>query len=314
MKFRAFMTVSRKEYMPSAINEVGIPAILALSYVPISIDFFLLVLLGLLVWWLGHFIGSHINCLSDYEVDKKYKSYLPEAVDAIGKGTLKKIMIVEIALTTLIVILSSVFLKRPLLTVFWVVGLLFAIAYSVAPPRFKGRGLFNVMTLDIVLYLCPMFFVYHLLCEVFYLFPTLIISIFALQMVPMFFVDEVSDYEEDKEIRINTPCVLYGRFAVTTTAIIIYIISSIAMIISFLVFHPPQNPFLYIGYAFSVFWFVYTIVDFYRLARSSRRFEKEDDNLVKIQIAGNIKRQVKTPLWLMSTGISVICLGFMALI
>lgn len=64
----------------------------------------------------------------------------------------------------------------------------------------------------------------------------------------------------------------------------------------------------------AIFWFVYTIVDFYRLARSSRRFEKEDDTLVKTQIGRDIKKQVKTPVWLMSTGISVICLGFMALI
>ena len=69
----------------------------------------------------------------------------------------------------------------------------------------------NPLTLGLVLYICPMFFVYHLITRSFNSFSSVIIILFTFQMVPMFLMDEISDYEEDKQCGIRNPCVFYGR-------------------------------------------------------------------------------------------------------
>lgn len=303
---RAFLIVSRVEYMPSAINEVGIPACLALLSTPFSSSFVALTLVGLVIWWLAHWIGSHINCLSDYEVDRKYKVRLPEAIEVIGKKNLKIIIVVEIVVTTAIVFFLSAHLQKPLLIVLWFVGLAFAFGYSVIPFRFKGKKLWNPFALAVVLYVCPMLFEYHLLSSTLDALPILVIFLFVLQMIPMFFVDEVSDYEEDQDVGIETPCVFYGRFKVTVAALVIYIVSTIAMIGVFLSIHQPSNrlalfivPIVVLGYA-------KVIIDFYQLARMSHQFEAASDQRSREGWARRIKKAVKTPVWLMSTGIAVI--------
>ena len=68
--FRGWWVTNRMEYAPSAINEVGIPALLALFFRSADTDFFIAVLAGLAVWWIAEFVGSSMNCLADYETDR----------------------------------------------------------------------------------------------------------------------------------------------------------------------------------------------------------------------------------------------------
>lgn len=304
----AFFIVSRKEYLPSAINEVGIPAALALIYLPFSSNFALLTLAGLTVWWVGHFIGSHINCLADYKVDLKFKTRLPKAVDVIGERNLKIIMAVEVIFITLFVLWLTYILQRPLLLVFWIGGVILAFLYSAQPFYFKGRGLLNPLTLDFVLYVFPMFFVYHLFLEKFYLFPSLVIIIFSLQMIPMFFIDEVSDYEEDKEENIGNPCVRFGRFKITLPGLIIYVVSSALMMGVFMRWYPPTGITTSAIYLLVLACFLWVCFSFYSLLVKSYKFEKETNPKRKASIAQIIKKEVKTPFYLMGTGIGVLFL------
>lgn len=311
-KLKAFMVVSRWEYMPAAIDEVGIPVLLALNYVHFSIEFLLLILAGLIVWWGGHYIGSHINCLSDYEVDQMYKSYLSDAVDVIGKRNLKIIIAVEIILITLFVVFLTFFLGRSYLLLFWLVGVIFAFAYSIEPLRFKGRGLLNPFTLDIILYLCPMFFIYHLLCREFYYFSTVVILIFALLRYPEFFIDEIIDYEEDKIMGIKNPCALYGRFKVTLAATIIHVVASLSMVWWFVSAYPPQKVISYMLYGIALLcfigiagWFIRTVVDSYQF---------ENYHQVEEKVVKRLKNKAITAISLVTTGIGVICLAITALV
>jgi 4-hydroxybenzoate polyprenyltransferase len=222
--------------MPSAINEVGIPALLALLFVPFTSGFLWMIAFSLIVWWGGHFIGSHINCLNDYDVDKLYKNYLTKAVDDIGPQNIKKILWIETILLTFLVVSLTIVLNKPLLIVFWGLGLLLAFGYSCKPVQLKSRTLMNPIALGLVLYIFPMFFSYLLLAKNLHTFSTVIIILFSIQMVPMFFMDEISDYEEDKQCKINNPCVRYGRKKTILMAIVIYVLSAIG-VCSYVVFN-----------------------------------------------------------------------------
>ena len=52
-----FFILIRWEYMPSAINETGIPALLALLFIPFSSQYMFDVIISLLIWYGAHFIG-----------------------------------------------------------------------------------------------------------------------------------------------------------------------------------------------------------------------------------------------------------------
>ena len=305
---KAFLVVSRVEYMPSAINEVGIPACLALLSVPPSSRFVALTFQGLIVWWLAHCIGAQINCLADYEVDQKHKSRLPKAVDVLGKRTLGWVVVVETIATTGIVLFLTVQRERPLLSVFWSVGLAFTIGYSVLPLRLKGRRLWNPFTLALVLYVCPMLFVYHLISPTFDPFAILVVLLFVAQMVPMFLVDEVSDYEEDKEQGIETPCVFYGRFKITIAALLIYVAATVAMIGAFVPLKQRDGLLTHLLISFSVLSFLLVVSEFCRLAYLSRQFDRAREGDAREVWALRLKEKVRTPVWLMSTGIAVIAL------
>ncbi len=305
-KVTAFLNVSRVEFMPSAITQVGIPALLALHYIPFSSQFLNSTLVGLVVWWLGHWIGCHSNCLSDYEVDQKFKNHLPTAVDTLGKKNLQRILSIETIAASAFVIILSYNLQKPLLDVFWFVGLGLGLGYSVLPLRLKGRGFWNPFALSMTVFILPMLFVYDLLRPVLDLFSTVVIFLFVLHMVPLFFVDEVSDFEEDRDMNIGTPCVRYGRAKVTRAAIIIYLV---AIFITVSVFLSTQVyashlalglvPLIVAGYA-------KVILDLFQLYRSIRQFEATNDPASRASRVDQIKRKVQSPVWLISTGIAVI--------
>src|SRR5215210_1505286 len=96
-KIRAFLVVSRVEFMVMGIPVITISALLAASR-PDDLMGDGAVRLGLLtaVWYLAYWISSQVNCLADYELDKHYKSRLPRAIDILnGPRTIWVIIAVE---------------------------------------------------------------------------------------------------------------------------------------------------------------------------------------------------------------------------
>jgi hypothetical protein len=80
-KIRAFLVVSRVEFMGMGIPVIAISALLAASR-PNDLMGDGAVRLGLLtaVWYLAYWISSQVNCIADYELDKHYKSRLPHSL------------------------------------------------------------------------------------------------------------------------------------------------------------------------------------------------------------------------------------------
>ena len=82
---RAFLVISRVEFMVMGIPVIAISALLAASR-PDDLMGYNAVRLGLLaaLWYLAYWICSQVNCIADYELDKTYKSRLPRAIDILN--------------------------------------------------------------------------------------------------------------------------------------------------------------------------------------------------------------------------------------
>ena len=225
-----FFILIRWEYMPSAINETGIPALLALLFITFSSQYMFDVIISLLIWYGAHFIGAQINNISDYDSDKKFKSYISDSLDYFGEKKVKQMIIVEVIIVSALAIGMTIVRRQPMLMILWLVGLFFAYAYSMKPFNFKSRTIMNPITLALVLYLIPMLFSYLLIAREFHEMPVITIVIFGVQMVPMFFMDEISDYE-DKDANVKNPCVTFGRRKTIIIATIIAIISNASMLL-----------------------------------------------------------------------------------
>src|SRR5215218_8841229 len=143
---RAFLVVSRVEFMVMGIPVIALSALLAASR-PNDLMGHGAVRLGLLtaMWYLAYWISSQVNCLADYELDKRYKSRLPQAIDILkGPRTIWAMIAVETLVASAIVFYLAISESRIGLVVLWVVGLFLVGAYSLEPLRFKRRGFLNL--------------------------------------------------------------------------------------------------------------------------------------------------------------------------
>ena len=264
-----FFILIRWEYMPSAINETGIPALLALLFIPFSSQYMFDVIISLLIWYGAHFIGAQINNISDYDSDKKFKSYISDSLDYFGEKKVKQMIIVEVIIVSALAIGMTIVRRQPMLMILWLVGLFFAYAYSMKPFNFKSRTIMNPITLALVLYLIPMLFSYLLIAREFHEMPVITIVIFGVQMVPMFFMDEISDYEEDKDANVKNPCVTFGRRKTIIIATIIAIISNASMLLYWFNYISHTSSLKMLFFVFALLFYIFVVFDFVRIYRMS---------------------------------------------
>ncbi len=302
---KSFFILVRWEYMPSAINETGIPALLALLFIPISSQYVFNVIMSLLIWYGAHFIGSQINNISDYNADKKFKSYISDSIDYFGIKKVKRMIIIETLIVSILTIGMSVIRKQPMLVILWLFGLFFAYAYSMKPFNFKSRTVMNPITLALVLYLIPMLFSYLLIAGSFHEMAVITIIIFGIQMVPMFFMDEISDYEEDKEANVMNPCVTFGRRKTILIATIIGIVSNAAMLFYWFFYISHNSSFKMVFFITGLIFYSFVIFDFIRIYRISEPTLLKDENKLM-----KLKKSIHTPVWLMGNGVATLLLIF----
>src|SRR5215218_7899779 len=109
-KIWAFLVVSRVEFMVMGIPVIALSALLAASR-PNDLMGDGAVRLGLLtaVWYLAYWISSQVNCIADYELDKIYKSRLPQAIDILkGRKTIWWMITVETMVASTIVVYLAI--------------------------------------------------------------------------------------------------------------------------------------------------------------------------------------------------------------
>jgi hypothetical protein len=162
-KIWAFLVVSRVEFMVMGIRVIALSALLAASR-PDDLMGDGAVRLGLLtgVWYLAYWISSQVNCIADYQLDKRYKNRLPRSIDVLkGPTTIWTMITVEALVASAIVVYLAISESRVGLVVLWVVGLFLVAAYSLEPLCFKRRRLLNLVTLSLIPYFLPSLYIYY---------------------------------------------------------------------------------------------------------------------------------------------------------
>jgi 4-hydroxybenzoate polyprenyltransferase len=126
----------------------GLLAMVALSFVIIN---------------LSSAIGAQANTLSDRELDSKdeRKRQLVEATKNFGAARIKKALVIEFALTLILVFLFMLFEQKPILLFLWMVGICLGCAYSLPPIRLKSRSWLAPISLILVLAFFPVLFAYY---------------------------------------------------------------------------------------------------------------------------------------------------------
>lgn len=153
--------------------------------------------------------ACNINSYFDYEVDRRFKRYMSDAVDVIGKKNIRFIMGLELVIAS--VLIAYLFIESKTLPgLLAIVGIFFAISYSAEPLRIKGRGWISQLPIFIGLYMVPLFAGYLLIRDS--IVPSFAIFVLGYAMMNEGFtiVNSCEDYSEDKSEGIFTWAHLLG--------------------------------------------------------------------------------------------------------
>ena len=206
-------TVSRPEFIPanSASLIIGLAWGLTL---PADLLWGLVVplVLAYAVITLVAAYAAQINCLSDFDLDVKddTKKGLVQAMSQLKRSTLKTFMVLELAVSFVLLLIIVWIQAKPFLFLFWAAGVFLAHSYSALPIRLKSRGVLAVITLLLVLSVLPVTFVGYVftttLSYAFFLF------LFgqALTVYGVIVPAEIRDYFGDKKNGVATFTVQLG--------------------------------------------------------------------------------------------------------
>jgi 4-hydroxybenzoate polyprenyltransferase len=310
-KIRAFLVVSRVEFMVMGIPVIAISALLAASR---SDDLmgYNAVRLGLLaaLWYLAYWICSQVNCIADYELDKKYKSRLPQAIDILnGPRTVWTMIAVEIVVASAIVVYLAITESRIGLVVLWVVGLFLVGAYSLEPLRFKRRGFLNLVTLSLILYFLPALYIYYAMAPHMKILPLLALLAFSTQMIGLLLVNQIEDYPEDKEMNVLTSTVRWGLKNASMVSLLFTAVMSVVLLIVFSML--ARNPYAFVGIALMLVAYAATLRYHLNLLRAATSWEVTHD-----QAAAQRVRQLtaQVPLWFFVAGMPLVLVAGLNLI
>lgn len=199
--FKNFLIISRANIQITSLPTAALGVVLAAkSWGDIlSIP----VLIYILLFFLTLTYSCNINCITDVEVDHKFKHHMSEAIRAIQPRTLKRIIFVEI---TLILVLTGqlCIIKQDITYSVALFGFLCGYAYSAPPLRIKKHGVFSPLPVIIGLYFFPIVFGWFVIAESVSVFILLFALGYALIMQGITLLNTCEDYSEDKTSDIKT--------------------------------------------------------------------------------------------------------------
>jgi 4-hydroxybenzoate polyprenyltransferase len=211
-RIESFASISRIEFILPNLGSL----IMGLAWgasPPLSlIDGLLLVALSFSVINLSSLIGAQANALYDYELDLKddRKKELVKALDSIGHNKVKVVLVIEFAVTLVLVLLSAFVYQKLLLLPLWLVGIFLGIFYSAPPLRLKARSWIAPIAQMVVLAVCPVLFAFLIFTFEINLLFLLALAGLVLTVYGVIIPTEIRDYFGDKAMNIRTFTVRLG--------------------------------------------------------------------------------------------------------
>ena len=214
-------TVSRAEFLLPNLGSL----IMGLAWGATSStsigDLAVMIILSFTIINLSSAIGAQANTLSDRELDLKdeRKKQLNKAMDSLGAARLKRVLIVEFALTLTLVFIFMLIQQKPVLLLLWVVGISLGCAYSLPPIRLKSRRWLAPISLILVLAFFPVLFAYYTFTAEMNPFFLISLTGLALTIYGVIIPTEIRDYFGDKAVGIETFTVHIGLVKASIVAI-----------------------------------------------------------------------------------------------
>jgi 4-hydroxybenzoate polyprenyltransferase len=310
-KIWAFLVVSRVEFMVMGIPVIALSALLAASR-PTDLMGDGAVRLGLLtaVWYLAYWICSQVNCIADYELDKRYKSRLPQAIDILkGPRTIWSMIAVESVVASAIVVYLAITESRIGLVVLWVVGLFLVGAYSLEPLRFKRRGFLNLVTLSLILYFLPALYIYYAMAPHMKILPLIALLGFSTQMIGLLLVNQIEDYHEDKQMNVLTSTVRWGPKKASMVSLSFTAVMSAVLLLVFGML--ARNPYAFVGISVMLIAYAATLRYHFKLYVAATSWE-----VTQAQAAARRVRQLaaQVPVWFFVAGMPLVMVAGLNLI
>jgi 4-hydroxybenzoate polyprenyltransferase len=253
-------------------------------------------------------LGAQLNTLSDHELDSKEprKQYLVRALDALGEGKLKRILILEF-LVSLPFLVGLISLQPKLvLVLLWVFGHFLAYVYSVAPIRLKSRSWLAMLSLLLVLSILPVSFVYlTFTSDVMPLFLLFLVGE-AMHVYAVIVPTETRDYWIDKANGVETMTVWLGLVKASILAIVLLSAGGILMGTAFALAIFTQFPALAISLLVLLVADIIILRNYRRLYGLSRQYSltREDSTAERI-----VELSARNPKWINLAQLSVLVLA-----
>lgn len=230
---KAILIAGRYEYILADITPYLIAAFISLETLQNLLNNLELFILGLIVMFVAHFIGTHINTLSNYASDLIDKPRLSRSVDIIGERNLLRMFLTELILGTLLVFYLTLYLQRLILLILWWIGCFFAIGYSIRPIRFKRQPFLGIISRVIAIYVAPILFGWFLFRQTLSFHILLIALGYAIAIGGMFPAGELKDYWGDLKHGDITASIALGPKKATITSLILVPLGGIILILTF---------------------------------------------------------------------------------
>jgi 4-hydroxybenzoate polyprenyltransferase len=303
-------TVSRPEFLPA--NGSSLVMGVAWSVEPgVGGTIWETVLLAALVLAVLTFvsaIGAQLNTLSDHELDSKEprKEYLVRALDALGQGKLKRILILEFLVSLPFLVVLIGLQPKPVLVLLWVFGHFLAYVYSVAPIRLKSRSWLAMLSLLLVLSILPVSFVYlTFTSDVMPLFLLFLIGE-AMHVYAVIVPTETRDYWIDKANGVKTMTVWLGLVKASVLATVLLSLGGLLMGTAFALAILMQFPVLAASLLVLLVADIIILKNYLALYELSRQYSSTGEDSVAESI---VELSSRNPTWINLAQLSILVLA-----
>lgn len=275
---RLYSTLSRFEFLPAVSVAILIGIFLGAGTFKelLTLNVLLIIVEGLVIFYLLFNTGFMINCWADWEVDEEHKKNLADAVRLFGRKKLLNLVIIHIALALVLTVhLTLVRTFRPEIFILVLIGIFMGVAYSVEPFRFKAKGGWHaVMALPV--FAIPGTFAFLLVSEFSFnesyskLFLFIVVGITCAHY-GLVLISQAEDYPEDKSSGLRTPPVAWGMEGVLKVSLILNLFGTLLTFLAFILLFYSSSIYLMFLSPLLVLALFYPTRAILRLQRFSRR-------------------------------------------